>query len=45
MPHEHETPGGLNEYIRQSLTTAGLFTELVNHLDHLHMTRDPAGQQ
>jgi pyrroline-5-carboxylate reductase len=45
MPHEHETPGGLNEYIRQSLTTANVFTELANHLDHLHRTRDPAGHQ
>jgi pyrroline-5-carboxylate reductase len=45
MPEEHETPGGLNEYLRQSLTTAGVFTELANHLDHLHRTRHPAGQQ
>jgi pyrroline-5-carboxylate reductase len=45
MPYEHETPGGLNEYLRRSLTTAGVFTELANHLDHLHRTRDPAGQQ
>ena len=41
MPHVHETPGGLNEYLRRSLTTAGMFTELANHLDHLHRTRDP----
>jgi pyrroline-5-carboxylate reductase len=45
MPHEYETPGGLNEYLRRSLRTAGLFDELANHLDHLHRTRDPAGQQ
>ena len=45
MPQEYETPGGLNEYLRQSLTTAGLFAELANHLDHLRRTRDPAGQQ
>ena len=45
MPQAYETPGGLNEYLRQSLTTAGLFAELANHLDHLHRTRDPAGQQ
>jgi pyrroline-5-carboxylate reductase len=45
MPQEHETRGGLNEYLRQSLTTAGVFAELANHLDHLHRTRDPAGQQ
>jgi pyrroline-5-carboxylate reductase len=45
MPEEHETRGGLNEYVRQSLTTAGVFAELANHLDHLHMTRDPARQQ
>jgi hypothetical protein len=45
MPQEHETPGGLNEYLRRSLTTAGMFGELTNHLDHLHRSRDPAGQQ
>jgi pyrroline-5-carboxylate reductase len=45
MPHEHETRGGLNEYLRQSLTTASVFAELANHLDQLHKTRDPAGQQ
>jgi pyrroline-5-carboxylate reductase len=45
MPYEYETPGGLNEYLRRSLTTARVFTELANHLDHLHRTRDPAGQQ
>jgi pyrroline-5-carboxylate reductase len=45
MPHEYETPGGLNEYLRLSLTTARVFAELANHLDHLHRTRDPAGQQ
>jgi pyrroline-5-carboxylate reductase len=45
MPEEHETRGGLNEYLRQSLTTAKVFAELANHLDHLHRTRDPARQQ
>ena len=45
MPREHETPGGLNEYLRRSLTTARVFDELVYHLDHLHGTRDPARQQ
>jgi pyrroline-5-carboxylate reductase len=45
MPHEHETPGGLNEYLRRSLTTARMFAELTNHLDHLHRTHDPAAQQ
>jgi pyrroline-5-carboxylate reductase len=45
MPHEHETPGGLNEYLRRSLTAARVFAELANHLDHLHRTRDPAGKQ
>jgi pyrroline-5-carboxylate reductase len=44
MPHEHETPGGLNQYLRRSLTTARVFAELADHLDHLHKTRDPAGQ-
>jgi pyrroline-5-carboxylate reductase len=44
LPREYETPGGLNEYLRQSLTTAGVFAELSNHLDHLHKTRDPAGR-
>ena len=42
LPREYETPGGLNEYLRRSLTTAGVFAELANHLDHLHTTRDPA---
>jgi pyrroline-5-carboxylate reductase len=45
MPREHETPGGLNEYLRRSLTTARVFAELANHLDHLHKTRDPARLQ
>jgi pyrroline-5-carboxylate reductase len=45
MPQEHETPGGLNEYLRRSLTTAGMFGELADHLDHLHRSRDPARQQ
>jgi pyrroline-5-carboxylate reductase len=44
-PQEYETPGGLNEYLRRSLATAGVFTELANHLDHLLRTRDPARQQ
>jgi pyrroline-5-carboxylate reductase len=45
LPHEYETPGGLNEYLRRSLTTARVFAELADHLDYLHRTRDPAGQQ
>lgn len=45
LPDEYETPGGLNEYLRRSLTTARVFDELANHLDHLHRTRDLAGQQ
>ena len=44
VPQEYETPGGLNEYLRRSLTTAGVFTELANHLDHLLRTRDQAGE-
>jgi pyrroline-5-carboxylate reductase len=38
MPQEHETPGGLNEYVRLSITTAGMFAELANSLGHLHTT-------
>lgn len=38
MPQEHETPGGLNEYVRLSMTTAGMFAELANSLGHLHTT-------
>jgi len=44
MPQEHETPGGLNEYLRRSLTTANVFTELAGHLDYLHSTREQAGK-
>lgn len=39
MPREHETPGGLNEYIRQTLTQAGAFTALENAFEHLYQTR------
>lgn len=39
MPAEHETPGGLNEYIRQSLMSAGMFTELEKAFEHLYETR------
>jgi pyrroline-5-carboxylate reductase len=38
MPEEHETPGGLNEYVRQSLTTAGMFAALADSLAHLYTT-------
>jgi pyrroline-5-carboxylate reductase len=36
---EHETPGGLNEQVRRSLTDAGLFAEIARQLDHMHATR------
>lgn len=39
MPAEHETPGGLNEYIRQALMSAGMFTELEHAFEHLYETR------
>ena len=39
MPAEHETPGGLNEYIRKTLTEAGAFTALENAFEHLYQTR------
>ncbi len=38
MPQEHETPGGLNHYLRTSMTTAGTFSTLTQHLDTLHQT-------
>ena len=39
MPREHETPGGLNEYIRETLTQAGAFSTLENAFEHLYQTR------
>ena len=36
MPGEHETPGGLNEHIRRSLTEAGMFAELTKQMDYIY---------
>jgi pyrroline-5-carboxylate reductase len=41
---EHETPGGLNEYLRASLTESGVFRDLEYHLDNLLSTRDRSNQ-
>lgn len=35
----HETPGGLNEYVRRSLEEDGMFTALSRHLGHIHARR------
>lgn len=40
LVRDHETPGGLNEYLRTSLEEAGGFRDLEHHLDHLLKTRD-----
>lgn len=36
MPEEHETPGGLNEYVRLSLKNAGFFSEMQRALEALY---------
>jgi pyrroline-5-carboxylate reductase len=40
LVRDHETTGGLNEYLRTSLEEAGSFRDLEYHLDHLLKTRD-----
>lgn len=40
MPREHETPGGLNEYIRIALTQAGTFSALTNALENQYQVRN-----
>jgi pyrroline-5-carboxylate reductase len=40
MPGEHETPGGLNEYIRNTLTNAGMFKELQDALENQFQVRN-----
>lgn len=35
MPQEHETPGGLNEYLRTSLVGAGMYDAMTQGLDYL----------
>lgn len=40
---DHETPGGLNEYVRTSLADRGFFDDLVGHLEHLYRTRYRGG--
>lgn len=42
MPKEHETPGGLNEHIRKSLSDAGMFDELTKQLEYIYVTRNKA---
>jgi len=36
---DHETPGGLNEYIRKSLEDTNVFSDIPRHLEHLYSTR------
>lgn len=40
MPVEHETPGGLNESVRQQLLKAGMFNEFSAALEHIYVTRN-----
>ena len=42
MPREHETPGGLNEHMRKTLTEAGMFAELDKQLQFIFETRNRA---
>lgn len=42
MPREHETPGGLNEHMRATMTTAGMFAELDKQLQFIFETRNRA---
>ena len=42
MPREHETPGGLNEHMRATMTEAGMFTELDKQLQFIFETRNRA---
>ena len=42
MPREHETPGGLNESVRNALMQAGMFTKLNEALEHIFQTRNRA---
>ncbi len=42
MPREHETPGGLNEHMRNSMMSAGMFTELDKQLQFIFETRNRA---
>lgn len=39
LTKETETPGGLNEYIREAMDDAGMGTELTRHLEMTHTTR------
>ena len=38
----HETPGGLNEYVRTSLADRGFFDDIAGHLEHIYRTRFPS---
>ena len=42
MPREHETPGGLNESVRNTLMRAGMFRKLDEALEHIFVTRNRA---
>jgi pyrroline-5-carboxylate reductase len=42
MPREHETPGGLNEYMRESLTKAGFYDTMTESMDFLMFKRNLA---
>ena len=42
MPAEHETPGGLNEYIRKSMVDSGAFEVLEKAFDYLYFHKNLA---
>lgn len=42
MPAEHETPGGLNEYIRKSMVDSGAFEVLEQAFDYLYYHKNLA---
>lgn len=42
MPGEHETPGGLNAYLRDSLTSAGFFSTMTASMNYLMFERNLA---
>jgi pyrroline-5-carboxylate reductase len=39
---DHETPGGLNEYVRTSLADRGFFDDIAGHLEQIYRTRFPS---
>ena len=42
MPMEHETPGGLNEYLRTTLTQAGMYDAMAQGMDYLYFHKNLA---